>query len=271
MSQSTPIDEFAQPASDARLARAAQYLAALRSAGARPKSLPADLAPADQAQAYALQRATAHRLGARVAGWKVSMSDATTGLSAPVFAADLAPSPAVVNSAISGQFGIEPEIAFTLSHDLAPLPAHQAYSRGQLIEAIGSAHAAIEVVISRFERHDQALPLDVLADNVSNGGLVVGAAVRDWQALALAALPLRLTLSSADGAQELIELIGGHPLNDPLLPLVWLANHCSQRALTLRAGSVVTTGSCAGLRYVGVGAKVRASFEGLGAAELVTV
>ena len=41
---------------------------------------------------------------------------------------------------------------------------------------------------------------------------------------------------------------------DPLLPLVWLANHLSQFGQGLRAGEIVTTGSCCGVRHVTLGA-----------------
>jgi 2-keto-4-pentenoate hydratase len=172
-----------------------------------------------------------------------------------------------VSSKISDQLGIEPEVAFSLKRPLPPLPSGQRYGREELMSAIGAAHAAIEIVISRFERHETAEVLDRLADNISNGGLVLGPPCEDWRRLDFATVPLRLSIVSKDG-QSIYESRGGHPLADPLLPMVWLANHCADQGSGLQAGDIVTTGSYAGLRHVGYGGHVSAAFEGLGVADL---
>jgi 2-keto-4-pentenoate hydratase len=251
-----------------RLRRAAQYLVALRQPGPRPVSLPAILAPQNEAEAYQLQSDTAHALGQIPGGWKVAMNDAHSGSCAPVFASDLHRSSARVSSPISERLGIEPEIAFSLGCDLPPLPDGQLYRLEQVIEAIDAAHAALEIVISRFQSADGAPALDRLADNLSNGGLVVGTPCHDWRRLELATLPLRYLLQANQGAAIVHEARGGHPLGDPLLPLLWLVNHRSARGVSMRCGDIITTGSCAGLRYVERGAHVLAQFEGLGSAEL---
>ena len=62
--------------------------------------------------------------------------------------------------------------------------------------------------------------------------------------------------------------LGGHPLVDPLIPLVWMANHLSQRGIGLQAGDVITTGSYAGCRWVAPGAQVTVEFAELGAASV---
>lgn len=251
-----------------RRQRAAQYLLQLRQPGPRPVSLPPALAPRNEAQAYQLQSDVMHALDARGGCWKVAMQDATTGTCAPVFASDVHHRSARVSSPIVAKLGVEPEVAFTMKRALPPLPAGQRYAMDQVIEAIESAHAAIEIVVSRFASHEGAAPLDRLADNISNGGLVLGPPVTDWRALDMRSLPLRLSVQSDALGSELHEARGGHPLDNPLLPLLWLANHCSQRALGLHSGDVVTTGSFAGLRYVGPATHVSVQFEGLGLAEL---
>ncbi len=269
MSGGADSGDFPAPADDERLRRGAQLLVALRRACPRPVSLPAELAPRSEAEAYRLQRATAHALGARIGGWKVAMNDPISGSCAPVYAADLQRSPACAAFPITARPGIEPEIAFSLAHDLPPLAPGQRYGRAQVMEAIGAAHAAIEIVVSRFQSHEGAALLDRLADNISNGGLVVGPPCRDWRRLELGALALRLTLQASGAAASVHEARGGHSLGDPLLPLLWLANQRAQHGAGLRAGEIVTTGSCAGLHYAASGARVSAWFEGLGSAELV--
>ena len=257
------------PAShDDRLQRAADYLLALRQPGPRPLSLPAELAPRDEGEAYRVQQAIA--LAQRDTGgyWKVAMSDTQTGTCAPVFAADVHPSGTRVTSPIADELGIEPEVAFTLRSALPPLKAGQRYERNAIMAAIGSAHAAIEIVVSRFLRHELVEPLDRLADNISNAGLILGPPCQSWRQLHFAVLPLQLTILTDTGERQEHHLRGGHPQGDPLLPMIWLANHRASLGIGMHAGEVVTTGSYAGLRRIGRGTHVRVEFERLGAVEL---
>jgi 2-keto-4-pentenoate hydratase len=253
---------------DQRLQRAADFLLALRRPGSRPLSLPAQLAPHNESEAYHVQQVIAIAQGDAGGYWKVAMSDTQTGTCAPVFAADVHSSGAHVASPIADELGIEPEVAFTLRSALPPLKGGQRYERNSVMAAIGSAHAAIEIVVSRFLRHELAEPLDRLADNISNAGLVLGPPYQGWRQLNFAALPLRLTVTTDAGDPQEYRPRGGHPQGDPLLPMIWLANHRVALGSGLKAGDVVTTGSYAGLRRVGRGTHVRVEFEGLGAVEL---
>jgi 2-keto-4-pentenoate hydratase len=249
-----------------RLERAAQLLLDLRSAGARPRSLPVALAPTSELEAYQIQQMLLARLGARVGGWKASMSSLESGTSAPIYAADLHRTPARVGSLIASSLGIEPEVAFSLRRDLAARPDGPLYSRQEILDAIEGAHAAIEIVVSRYQSHAGAEPLDRLADNISNAGLVYGPSCRDWQALDLRSLPLRLTLRAPDGVSTVYEARGGHPQGDPLTPLLWLINDLARRGIAMRAGELITTGSYAGLRQASRGTHVLVEFSGLGSA-----
>ena len=251
-----------------RLQHAALYLTALRKPGPRPRSLPAELAPQSEREAYRLQTLVGSALAAGRGCWKVAMNDAQSGTCAPVFQADLHPSGARVISPIAERLGIEPEIAFTLKQALPPPPDGQHYQRDQVIAAIGTAHAAIEIVISRFQSHDTAEPLDRLADNISNGGLVLGPPCDRWRELNLSTIALHLSIEARQGQNSVLDARGGHPLGDPLLPLIWLANRSAADESGLQAGDVVTTGSYAGLRYVERDSHVSVRFEGLGVAEL---
>ena len=252
--------------------RATAYLANLRRAGPRPLSLPSELAPRSEAEAYQLQTDTMHALRAGRGAWKVAMNDAHSGTCAPIFASDLWRSGARIASPITERFGIEPEVAFTLKEALPALPEGRHYQLEQVIAAIGSAHAVIEVLISRFRSLEGAPPLDRLADNLSNGGLVIGAPCENWQQLDMRTLPLRLCVGGGSppnaSLPEVYQAQGGHPLDCPLLPLLWLANYRSDSGHGMQAGELVTTGSFAGLRYVGRGTHVSVRFEGLGDAEL---
>ena len=248
-------------------AGAARALLAVRRGAARLAALPAELAPKSLAEAYAIQYAMLRELNSSVAGWKASLFDSENGICAPLPANAVHDAPAFVVPARlptqrNARFGIEPEIAFRLGNDLPPLRAGERYERAAVCAALVSAHAVIEVVVSRYADADAVTQLERVADNFMNEMLIVGPACTKWQSLPLSGLPLEVRV---DG-KTVYQGRGGHPLNDPLLPVVWLANHLSQFGQGLRAGEIVTTGSCNGVRHVTFEQSVSAWFEGLGSA-----
>jgi len=250
-----------------RAVRAAGFLAAQHRGAPRPRALPTELAPRSEAEAYEVQRELARELGAAIGGWKVAMHAPDRGTYAPIFAADIHRTPARVSGGEAARLAIEPEIAFQLRRDLPPLGAASRYSREQLIDAIEAAYAVIEILISRLASQGFPPPLEHLADNMSNGGLVLSAPSSQWQPLDLRTIPLRLQIGAADGTATTHEARGGHGLGDPLIPLLWLVNERS-RAGGLKAGEIITTGSYAGLHFAARGARASVEFTGLGTALL---
>ncbi len=248
-----------------RMDAAARYLLERRAGAPRERAFPAELAPRDETEAYAIQRAVLRQLGAGIGGWKASLASASQGQSAPVLAATVLDSPARLtpdSTATRGtrEFGIEPEIAFRLGAGLPPRADGAAHGRAAVIDAIGAAHPVIEVCVCRFAKFSDAPGLDCLADNIINEALVVGPPRQSWRALDIARLPLRVRVNGA----QVHHGRGGHPLGDPLAPVVWLANHLNARGLVLEAGQIVTTGSCNGIRFIDAGGRVDVEFGGLG-------
>jgi len=248
---------------------AASLLVTVRRGAPRLASLPAELAPSTLSDAYAVQRAVFTALGERIGGWKATLFDASHGICAPIAGTALWSSPAQVSPASTPtrgtrRFGIEPEIAFRLGTDLPPLPGELRYSEQQVWAAVESAHAAIEVVVSRYIDSDAVTQLERVADNFMNEGLVLGPATPNWSELPMTALPLQVLIDGVPVHQG----VGGHPVGSPLLPLLWIANHLSQLGTGLARGAVITTGSCNGVRYLAPGQSVQAAFTGLGSAQL---
>jgi len=250
------------------IAAAAQLLVSVRR-GTTPRlaAFPPALAPQTLADAYAIQHEVLRELGTSIAGWKATLFDATTGLCAPLAANSVLDAPAYLlpsrlPTRNNTQFGIEPEIAFRLGVDLAPLHDGAHYGREAVSAAIVSAHAVIEVMVSRFADFEAVTQLERIADGFMNELLIVGPSLPAWRALALADLPFEIRVDD----KPVLQGRGGHPLGDPLLPVVWLANHLLEHGRLLRAGEIVTTGSCAGLRYVHAEQSVSAYFAGLGTA-----
>ncbi len=223
--------------------------------------LPTVLRPRDEAQAYLVQRAVSKHLGA-IGGWKVG-SPAPGGPCncAPLPAAGIASSPAQLPASRYTLRGVEAEIAFRLGADL---PAREApYSRDDVIAAIAGCHPAIEVLQSRFTTPDALDPWTLLADSLSHGGFVFGAAVPDWQAIDFAAEEVVLTI---DGTE--VKRGTANPAGDMIRLVQWLADTGSRWAGGLRAGQFVTCGSWTGKDYAPLGGQVRVAFAHAGGAAL---
>ncbi len=248
---------------------AAILLAAIRRGQTAPiAALPATLAPRNEDEAYAIQQAVLGQLQARGGGWKATMLDGGAMLSAPIVAGMLLDSPARLTPATTAtrgtrRFGIEPELAFRLRQALPPRPG-ALYRRAEVLDAVDCAHAVIEICASRFVDNASVPSLDKLADGLVSEALVLGPPCHDWRDLDLTQLPLRLRI---DGELQ-HEGRGGHPLGDPLMPLLGLANHLAARGIGLRAGDVVTTGSFNGIRWLDVGQRAQIEFAGLGTASV---
>jgi len=61
--------------------------------------------------------------------------------------------------------------------------------------------------------------------------------------------------------------VGSNVLGDPRIALAWLANELSSLGVTLRAGQVVTTGTCLVPLEIDAGDHVRMDFGVLGRVE----
>ena len=217
----------------------------------------------DPATAYAVQDETVRALGA-VSAWKVgAKSPDTEPTCAPLPAAGVLPTGAVLQGHEWQLRGIEVELAVRLARDLEEADETD---KARLSSAIDAGLPVIEVVESRLADWRASDPLDQLADLLSHGALVVGEPV-PWRSEAPIDLrTLRVTLAF-DG-QPVADARGGHPVGDVLPLLGWLARHARQRGRPLRAGDIVTTGSCTGLLFAWENAYVQAALEGVGSVEL---
>lgn len=216
-------------------------------------------APADAAQAYAVQAGVTQALQATVGAWKVGGPLTGQPAMAPIFSADLHQSPLRI-SAREGRMGVECEIAFRLGKDLA---AGRTHDRASVLQAVDAVLPVIELVDARLNDFEDAPPLWKLADNQVNEGLLVGtqAAVEPafWEDASIR--------MSVDGDVRK-EAKGPNPGGDSLDLLVWLANHVGTHCAGLRAGQIVTTGSYSGLDMIAVGQTVEADYGPLGSLRL---
>lgn len=214
---------------------------ALRDAttGARLVDLPADLVPQTESAAYDVQEAV---IGATpIAGWKVAAIAVPNPLTAGALSQDL-----LLEGTIPAHLKapeIEVEIAIRIARDL--LPRATDYTADEVLAALGSAHAAIEIVESRFVNRKAVSPLSALADSLSSSGFVIGSGVDDWHDLDFTAL--KVTLS---GNAVIAEVQGNATVDQTIKALTWLANHASRRGCGLKAGQFVITGARIGPIFV---------------------
>jgi 2-keto-4-pentenoate hydratase len=241
-----------------QIALAAVLLLRARESGQSLDSLPAELLPQNETEAYAVQDAVMQGIGP-VGGWKVG----ARGPDAPPNCAPLAhklifTQDEALPAGLLRLRGVEAEIGFMLGADLPPRATP--YGIDEIAGYIGSVHPTLEIVESRYVDFRQVAPMSVLADFNSNGALIVGPAVPAQRRDAYGRLGVSLKF---DGVEKLAAN-GGNPAIDLLRLLTWLANHCAARCGGLRRGEMVTTGSHTGMLFAAPGTRVEASFAGLG-------
>ncbi|HYL49987.1 MAG TPA: 2-keto-4-pentenoate hydratase [Stellaceae bacterium] len=246
--------------------RLAALLIQARISGQRIGDLPAELAPPDEAAAYALQDLVVDKLRVRVAAWKVGAASPTSRPTcAPIFAGHVVKSPAQLLALRDGVNGVEAELAFRVGRDL---PARAtSYREDEVWQALDSLHVAIEYLDSRFRDRLAAPEFAVLTDNISNGGFCWGEAVANWREANLAKPEAQLVIDGMVAAKA----VGGNTAGHPKRLVAWLANHLMQRGRPLTAGTFITTGSHTGLCIAPLRAPVIARFTGLGEAQLTLV
>lgn len=243
---------------DPAIQQAAALLVAARRQRRTLDGLPPALRPASPEAAFAIQDEVMALLGERAGGWKVGLAPGAPPSCAPMFASLIHESPLAIPAADVPLLGVEAEIAVRLGHDLPPRAAP--YGRDDVLAAIDTVCPAIEIVDSRLREFLKSSPDDKLADNVGNGAFAYGSPIAAWRTLDLSALRVRLEL----GGKLLVDKIGGCPSGDPIVAVVWLANHLTGRCGGLKAGQIVTTGSCIGMPFAKPGDAAVATFDQLG-------
>jgi 2-keto-4-pentenoate hydratase len=214
--------------------------------GRRLTSIPEEIRPRTREEGYAVQALLEERSASPLFGWKIAATSIAgqkhINVTGPLAGRLLREK--AFESGASLPFGVnhmkvaEAEFAFRMGRDLPPRP--QPYSVDEVLAAVETLHPAIEVPDSRFDDFTIVGAPQLIADNACAHQFVLGpAASADWRALDL------VEHRAIGTAGELTrEGKGANVLGDPRLALAWLANELSGLGLTLKAGEVVTTGTC---------------------------
>ena len=152
----------------------------------------------------------------------------------------------------------EPEFAFRMRIDLPSRPS--AYSVAAVLDAVDTLHPAIEIPDSRFADFVRAGEAQIIADNACAHLFVLGkAATANWRALDLVEERPVIALRGQRYVGH-----GKNVLGDPRAALTWLANELRGLRIPLRAGEVVTTGTCHPPLPIQSGDRMEADFGALG-------
>ncbi|CAB3748819.1 2-keto-4-pentenoate hydratase [Paraburkholderia humisilvae] len=240
----TAREPQAQAAAADRAALLARVFVDARVRHAPLDTLPHDVQPANAEDAYAVQFATLDAMRASIGGWKVGAKSPTGPIQgSPLPAACVHRSGVDLPRGAFHQAGLELEVAFALGRRFDPAGAP--YSDEQVLGAIESMHAAIEVVTSRFSGWPHVDKLWQLADLQNHGALIVGEGVPYDSRFPFLVPAASFTFDGApvfDGASA-------NPAGDPRRLLGWLINHGVSRGLTFEPGTVLTTGSYTGMVF----------------------
>jgi 2-keto-4-pentenoate hydratase len=229
-----------------QIAAAARALHDHWRAGTKLANLGVSERPSDRAEGYAIQAAIENFTAGKLFGWKIAATseagqkhiNVDGPMAGRILTETVLPDGGTASMAGNEMRVAEPEFAFRMKVDLPPRSTP--YSVQEVLDAVGTLHPAIEIPDSRFADFVSAGPAQIIADNACAHLFVLGAPTgSDWRALDLVehrpAIKLR-------GKQYVGH--GKNVLGDPRIALAWLANELSQLGVTLKAGEVVTTGTC---------------------------
>ena len=222
-------------------APAARLIAAACRTKTRLAELPAACRPATLDQGYDIQDRLIGELADPVTGWKLGQGS-PKGLRAAgleralvgrVLAARCHPAGSTIRLPVAAPVTVEIEIAFRLACDIAPDgPLRSAR------DVVGQASLAAEIILSRYvDRKVVGLP-SYLAENVGFEALVLGPAIDAADIRRI----MQTVVVDLDG-RHIADHQTGEDAIDPWRAVEHLMAHARARAMTLREGQIVSTGT----------------------------
>jgi 2-keto-4-pentenoate hydratase len=214
--------------------------------GSKIDALETRLRPQSRADGYAIQAALETQSLGKLFGWKIAATSESgqkhINVAGPL-AGRIMTDTLIADGGTASMSGNEmrvgePEFAFRMGRDLPPRAAP--YTVDEVLAAVDSLHPAIEIPDSRFSDFAGAGEAQLIADNACAHLFVLGTATSaNWRAMDLVEERPQITLRGQHYLGH-----GKNVLGDPRIALAWLANELRGLGTTLRAGDVVTTGTC---------------------------
>lgn len=237
--------------------------AATEPVAARIADLPQDIRPQTAQEAYAVQDGVLGEMP--VAGWKILATAAPETFSCAAIGAAHVIEDGGLRPVPDAHMEIEVEVAIRIARDLPSSDAP--FDAATVAAALGTAHAAFELVETRFARRTEIAKLTSLSDAQSNFAIAVGPGIAQWRGLDLAGLEITLDLEGAEVARA----HQGASAEQIVTALTWLANHAATRSSGgLKAGQFVITGARIGPMPMPGPGRMEARVEAIGAVALST-
>src|SRR3954464_7419032 len=235
-------------------------------AGTKFSSLDESMRPRDRVEAYAIQAGIEKYSSETLFGWKIAATseagqkhiNVDGPMAGRILAETIIPDGGTASMAGNEMRVAEPEFAFRMRVDL---PARSTpYTVQQVLDAVDTLHPAIEIPDSRFADFVSAGAAQIIADNACAHLFVLGpATTADWRSMNLIEHRPLIAMRG-----EIFSGHGKNVLGDPRVALTWLANELRQLGINLKAGRVVTTGTCHPPLPIQAGDRVECDFGSLG-------
>jgi 2-keto-4-pentenoate hydratase len=238
--------------------------------GRRMAALPEDVRPRARRDAYAIQREFESRSAHPLFGWKIAATSRAgqqhINVDGPLAGRLLRER--VFSSGDEVPFGAnhmrvaEAEFAFRMAIDLPP--RSEPYTPDEAVAAVATLHPSIEIPDSRFDDFTLVGAPQLIADNACAHYFVEGPpAAAGWRTMDLVSHEVTGTVAG----KPPVHGRGANVLGDPRIALAWLVNELSSLGITLRAGQLVTTGTCIVPPAISPGDRFVADFGALGSVE----
>lgn len=230
--------------------------------------LPERLQPSSYDSIEAIMLATHRRLPWETAGWKVGAASVEVQklerLPGPVpgrlFRHRFYPSGSrIPRSSFINHRNTECEFAFILDHDL---PAREEpYTAEDLGNAVGALVPVFEIGDSVFPNwYEASRYYGPCLDNGGGAAMVIGQETRDWREVDLAEATIDVYVNGVHRRQGRGSAAMGHPLTS----LAWLASWTSSYGIDLKAGELLSSGTCTSHCFADPGDEVVADFGPFG-------
>ncbi len=233
-------------------------------------SIPLEFRPTSLKDAYAVQDRFIELLASDTCGWFGACTNDVIqnllGLNEPYYAyllsEHLYQSPANIDTTMYPPIVFECEFGFVVDRDF--LPSGYPYSRETIEESIVRVCPAIEIVAGHLKNWPDQDVFSVIADNGTDGALVIGKGTNEWRDIDLINTSVTLSINGKVERQG----SGRNVLGDPLGAFVWLVNAVTRDGKKISSGHVQNTGTATDIYWAKSGDLAIADFGSIGRVEV---
>ena len=225
-----------KPEARARIDATTRTIVEVRRGQIAAPSAPEAMHPVSIDEALAVQAAVTRELDEPVAGWKTALTPDKETLFAPIYRSTVYSSGVTIVSPPRPMRSVEIEIGFILGRDI--MPSEGPFDEKSARSAISHFFVGIEILQLRFSGPDPLPRYLNLADNMGNGGYIVG----DQTPLPAKIAPPQKIVAEADG-KRFWDGPGVHANGNLFIPVIAMMNIVGRHLGGLKRGQFITAGN----------------------------